>query len=189
VKLPSLRPVACFAGGILLSGKCMARWYLTPRLSLLVAGFLLLFGFILLYKGCLLPAGIAATAAWLCLGCAARSLERISVPANLASSLMEITAARLPQSSCSCRDRIRHSRRFAAGRDDSFGHPYPEVVERLKAAGVCVYLTARDGAITATTDGQTLTVSTFHASHQCGRDFIAATPSGSKGSPSQLQAR
>ncbi|MCU1340848.1 MAG: internalization-related competence protein ComEC/Rec2, partial [Candidatus Acidoferrum typicum] len=54
---------------------------------------------------------------------------------------------------------------ISAGRDNSFGHPSPEVVERLKAAGVCVFLTDRDGAITATTDGQTLTVSTFlHAS-------------------------
>ena len=78
---------------------------------------------------------------------------------------------------------------ISAGRDNSFGHPSPEVVERLKAAGVCVYLTDRDGAITATTDGQTLTVATFHASQQCGRDIIAATPSGSKGPPSQLQGR
>jgi competence protein ComEC len=54
---------------------------------------------------------------------------------------------------------------ISAGRENSFGHPSPEVVERLKAAGVCVFLTDRDGAITATTDGQTLTVSTFlHAS-------------------------
>jgi competence protein ComEC len=54
---------------------------------------------------------------------------------------------------------------ISVGRDNSFGHPSPEVVERLKAAGVCVYLTDRDGAITATTDGKTLSVSTFlHAS-------------------------
>jgi competence protein ComEC len=54
---------------------------------------------------------------------------------------------------------------ISAGRDNSFGHPSPEVVERLKAAGVCVFLTDRDGAITATTDGHTLSVSTFlHAS-------------------------
>jgi len=50
---------------------------------------------------------------------------------------------------------------ISAGRDNSFGHPSPEVVERLKAAGIRVYFTDRDGAITATTDGQTLTVSTF----------------------------
>jgi competence protein ComEC len=50
---------------------------------------------------------------------------------------------------------------ISAGRDNSFGHPSPEVVERLEAAGVRVYRTDRDGAITATTDGQTMAVSTF----------------------------
>jgi competence protein ComEC len=54
---------------------------------------------------------------------------------------------------------------ISAGRDNSFGHPSPEIVERLKAAGVCVFFTDRDGAIAATTDGRTLSASTFlHAS-------------------------
>ncbi len=55
---------------------------------------------------------------------------------------------------------------ISVGRDNSFGHPSPEVVERLEAAGVRVYRTDRDGAITATTDGQTLTVSTFLHANQ-----------------------
>ncbi|MGD0909839.1 MAG: MBL fold metallo-hydrolase, partial [Candidatus Acidiferrales bacterium] len=50
---------------------------------------------------------------------------------------------------------------ISVGRDNSFGHPSPEVTERLEAAGVHVYRTDRDGAITATTDGNSLTVSTF----------------------------
>jgi len=50
---------------------------------------------------------------------------------------------------------------ISAGRDNSFGHPSPEVTERLEAAGVRVYRTDRDGAITAGTDGRTLSVSTF----------------------------
>jgi competence protein ComEC len=50
---------------------------------------------------------------------------------------------------------------ISVGRDNGFGHPSPEVLERLQAAGVRVYRTDRDGAITATTDGQTLAVSTF----------------------------
>ena len=54
---------------------------------------------------------------------------------------------------------------ISAGRDNIFGHPSPEVVERLEAAGVRVYRTDRDGAITATTDGQSLTVSTFLHAH------------------------
>ena len=50
---------------------------------------------------------------------------------------------------------------ISVGRDNSFGHPSPEVTERLEAAGVRVYRTDRDGAITASTDGSTLSVSTF----------------------------
>jgi len=89
MKLPSLWPVGCFAGGILLSSKLAGRLYLTPRLFLLVAASLLISGFVLLYKNWLLHAGIVATAAWLCLGCAAAGLERISIPPNLASSLID----------------------------------------------------------------------------------------------------
>src|SRR5467141_845980 len=89
MKLPSLWPVGCFAGGILLSSKLAGRLYLTPRLFLLVVASLLISGFVLLYKNWLLHAGIVATAAWLCLGCAAAGLERISIPTNLASSLID----------------------------------------------------------------------------------------------------
>src|SRR5258708_8205072 len=89
MKLPSLWPVVCFAGGILLFGKLAAHMHSTPRTVLLAAASLLLFGFVLLYKNRLLPACIAATAAWLCLGYVAAALERNSTPANLASSLIE----------------------------------------------------------------------------------------------------
>ena len=50
---------------------------------------------------------------------------------------------------------------ISVGRDNIFGHPSPEVTERLKAAGVRLYRTDRDGAITASTDGGMLNVSTF----------------------------
>lgn len=50
---------------------------------------------------------------------------------------------------------------ISVGRDNSFGHPSPEVTERMEAAGVRVYRTDRDGAITASTDGSALSVSTF----------------------------
>jgi competence protein ComEC len=89
MKLPSLWPAVCFAGGILLSGKLAAHSHLTPRFFLLAAASLLLAGFILLRKNWLPAAGFVATAAWLCLGCAAAGLERVSVPANLASTLIE----------------------------------------------------------------------------------------------------
>jgi competence protein ComEC len=50
---------------------------------------------------------------------------------------------------------------ISVGRDNIFGHPSPEVTDRLEAAGVRVYRTDRDGAITASTDGSALSVSTF----------------------------
>jgi competence protein ComEC len=50
---------------------------------------------------------------------------------------------------------------ISVGRDNIFGHPSPEVTERLEAAGVRVYRTDRDGAVTASTDGGSLSVSTF----------------------------
>ncbi len=55
---------------------------------------------------------------------------------------------------------------ISVGKDNSFGHPSPEVTERLAAAGVRAYRTDRDGAITASTDGSTLKVSTFLGSAQ-----------------------
>lgn len=54
--------------------------------------------------------------------------------------------------------------RFAAisvGENNPFGHPHPDVLERLRAAGVRVLRTDRDGAITASSDGQTLHVGAF----------------------------
>jgi competence protein ComEC len=50
---------------------------------------------------------------------------------------------------------------ISSGKDNSFGHPSPDVVERLESAGVRVYRTDRDGAITVTTDGRALSVTTF----------------------------
>jgi len=50
---------------------------------------------------------------------------------------------------------------ISVGRDNIFGHPSAEVTDRLEAAGVRVYRTDRDGAITASTDGSTLNVSSF----------------------------
>ncbi len=57
---------------------------------------------------------------------------------------------------------------ISVGRDNSFGHPSPEVIERLEAAGVHVFRTDRDGAITAITDGRSLTVSSFLSQSPAG---------------------
>ncbi|MBW1870696.1 MAG: DNA internalization-related competence protein ComEC/Rec2, partial [Deltaproteobacteria bacterium] len=49
----------------------------------------------------------------------------------------------------------------SAGRDNSYGFPHPELLERLEAAGVRVFRTDLHGAVSFETDGQTLEVSRF----------------------------
>lgn len=54
--------------------------------------------------------------------------------------------------------------RFAAisvGEDNAFGQPNPEVLERIQQEGARLYRTDRDGAITALTDGNQLTLHSF----------------------------
>ena len=56
--------------------------------------------------------------------------------------------------------------RFAVigvGRDNSFGHPADEVVERLQERGIKIYRTDEDGAVVCRTDGKRLYVETFRA--------------------------
>ena len=50
---------------------------------------------------------------------------------------------------------------ISCGRGNRFGHPAPDVLNRLDAAGVRIYRTDRDGQITIATDGKTVDVHTF----------------------------
>jgi len=50
---------------------------------------------------------------------------------------------------------------ISCGRGNSFGHPAPEVIERLKSVGVTIYRTDRDGEVTIDTDGRRVQVRTF----------------------------
>jgi competence protein ComEC len=51
---------------------------------------------------------------------------------------------------------------ISVGRHNLFGHPAPSTIETLAAAGVRIYRTDRDGAITITVDGaRTATISAF----------------------------
>jgi competence protein ComEC len=52
---------------------------------------------------------------------------------------------------------------ISVGENNSFGHPHPQVLEALSAAGTVVYRTDRDGAVTFSTDGRSLRV-TRHGS-------------------------
>ncbi len=47
---------------------------------------------------------------------------------------------------------------ISAGRGNRFGHPHPEVAQRLEARIPCVRRTDRDGGVRVWTDGQALTV-------------------------------
>jgi len=50
---------------------------------------------------------------------------------------------------------------FSVGRSNNFGHPAPEVLDRYREAGVQIFRTDQDGAITVETDGHTLDIRTF----------------------------
>jgi len=49
----------------------------------------------------------------------------------------------------------------SAGRNNHFGHPAPEILERYRSAGAQVFRTDQAGAITVDTDGWSLAVRTF----------------------------
>jgi len=69
----------------------------------------------------------------------------------------------------------------SVGEDNPFGHPFQGVVERYESAGVRFLRTDRDGAVTATTDGKTLTVTTYAEQHQAPprqRSLLIVGPSG-----------
>jgi competence protein ComEC len=52
---------------------------------------------------------------------------------------------------------------ISAGEDNPYGHPHPELLERLEAAGVRTLRTDRDGAVHIVTDGSELEISCFVA--------------------------
>jgi competence protein ComEC len=89
MKLPSLFPVALFAGGILLSIELKKFALLSPRICTLAALAFLFVGYIMLRQNWILQAALFAAGAWLSLGMAASNLERASVSPNLASTLIE----------------------------------------------------------------------------------------------------
>jgi competence protein ComEC len=52
---------------------------------------------------------------------------------------------------------------ISAGEDNPYGHPSPELLERLEKAGVRILRTDRDGAVHVLTDGRRLEISCFIA--------------------------
>ena len=62
---------------------------------------------------------------------------------------------------------------ISAGEDNPYGHPSPELLERLKNAGVRTLRTDRDGAVHVLTDGTRLEITCFFACH--GAASVAAS--------------
>ena len=72
---------------------------------------------------------------------------------------------------------------ISAGEDNPYGHPTPELLERLEKAGARVLRTDRDGAVHVLTDGRDLEVSCFVA---C-RETVSETPSVHTQPPNRKQ--
>ena len=79
-------------------------------------------------------------------------LRILKVPhhGSLTSSSNEFLAAVRPQVAV-----------VSAGRNNHFGHPAPEVLDRYRAIGSAIFRTDQDGAVTVDTDGKTIDVHTF----------------------------
>ena len=59
-------------------------------------------------------------------------------------------------------DAVRpHIAIISCGRGNTFGHPAPEVLQRLEAIGADIYRTDRDGEIALESDGHYVRVRTF----------------------------
>jgi len=58
---------------------------------------------------------------------------------------------------------------ISAGEDNPYGHPSPELLERLEEAGLWVLRTDRDGAVHVLTDGRQLQISCYVACLEPGR--------------------
>jgi competence protein ComEC len=65
---------------------------------------------------------------------------------------------------------------ISAGEDNPYGHPNPELLERLEGAGVRILRTDRDGAVHVLTDGKQLEITCFVACPEtAGRPASALT--------------
>lgn len=65
---------------------------------------------------------------------------------------------------------------ISAGEDNLYGHPNPELLERLTTAGVRILRTDRDGAVHVLTDGKKLEISCFVACPEKTAQTASALP-------------
>ncbi|MGB6544781.1 MAG: ComEC/Rec2 family competence protein [Candidatus Acidiferrales bacterium] len=108
--------------------------------------------------------------AWMLTGDIERPIERsmVSDGDTLAADFLKVAHHGSKTSSTDAFLAAVHPRfaAISAGFENSYGHPAPEVVERLEAEGAIVYRTDLNGAITSIGDGNQMQVSTYlHPSH------------------------
>jgi competence protein ComEC len=94
-----------------------------------------------------------------------RDVERLMVPSLRPAGIRILKAAHhgsVTSSDASLLTAYRpHAVIFSAGRDNRFGHPATDVLRRVVASGADIFRTDQDGAITITTDGKVVSVSTM----------------------------
>jgi competence protein ComEC len=64
---------------------------------------------------------------------------------------------------------------ISSGEGNPYGHPSPELLERLEKAGVRIYRTDSDGAVHVLTDGTGLKISCFVECPEAGNDTDNST--------------
>jgi competence protein ComEC len=94
-----------------------------------------------------------------------RHVERLIAPSLLSAGIRILKAAHhgsATSTDASLLGAYRpHAVIFSAGRDNRFAHPSPGVLRRVAALGAEIFRTDQDGAITITTDGRSLAISTM----------------------------
>jgi competence protein ComEC len=91
-------------------------------------------------------------------------VERALVPQLTPARIRVLKVAHHGSRTSSSRDLLEAWRPqiavISCGRGNTFGHPAPEVLQRLDAVGASVYRTDRDGQITLETNGRQVSVRT-----------------------------
>jgi len=75
---------------------------------------------------------------------------------------------------------------ISAGENNPYGHPSPELLERLEHAGVRILRTDRDGAVHILTDGKQLEISCFVA---CADGSVIKPTPEQAGTTASMQAQ
>jgi beta-lactamase superfamily II metal-dependent hydrolase len=74
---------------------------------------------------------------------------------------------------------------ISAGQDNPYGHPSPELLERLEGAGIRILRTDRDGAVRILTDGEQIEIRCYVA---CPENSSSASLAKTKPPDSQQSA-